>query len=93
MKQRKTALSLLVAFAVGCGASQLGSQLVVKPARAGTSPTRWEYDCRRIDDGVTDLANKMGAQGWEMTAAAGAGWGNGLLADHTMVWCFKRALP
>ena len=95
MSTRKTTVSLLIAFAVGCGAAQVAPQLIVAPARAGTSPTRWEYDCRQGEDGVTDMANKLGAQGWELTAAAGAGAGIGGLSTHgeMMIWCFKRALP
>jgi hypothetical protein len=39
------------------------------------------------------MANEFGAQGWELTAAAGAGSGSGFGAHETMVWCFKRPAP
>jgi hypothetical protein len=65
----------------------------VPVARAGTTPQRWEYTCQRATEGVTVMADKFGQEGWELTAAAGAGWGNGLTAESTMVRCFKRALP
>ena len=93
MSTRKTTFTIIIAFGVGCGASQIGSQFVVAPARAGTSPTRWEYDCRNAEDGITDMANKLGAQGWELAAGAGAGWGATFVHGERLTWCFKRALP
>jgi hypothetical protein len=46
----------------------------------------------RANDDITDMANKLGRQGWEMSAAAGAGWGGGMASGVTMVWCFERPL-
>jgi hypothetical protein len=79
MTQAKTALVLVVVFFAGCAASRL----IVRPARAGTSPQRWEYACSTVhnESGLEDTANKYGVQGWEMSAAVGS------------LWCFKRALP
>jgi hypothetical protein len=89
MSQPKTAFVLLVVFFAGCAAERI---LVVPPARAGTSPQRWEYACRdaRSDEKTTNMANEMGQQGWEMAAASTftiAGSSDG------MTWCFKRPLP
>ena len=93
MLHTKRALLALLVFFAGCGASQVASSYVIPPARAGTSPQRWEYNCVHAETGITELANKFGAQGWEMTAAAGVGYGSGIAAEHTMVWCIKRSLP
>jgi hypothetical protein len=70
----------------------LHDAFAVPPARAGTNPTRWEYMCLQSTDQITANANRLGAEGWELAAASGAGWGQGVFADHVMVWCFKRSL-
>jgi hypothetical protein len=78
----KVALFLCVFF-LGCAAEHL---LVVPPARAGTSPTRWEYACKIWDyDGVTTKANLFGAEGWELVTVAAL--------PYQETWCFKRPLP
>jgi hypothetical protein len=66
--------------------------LVVPPAHAGTNPTRWEYVCTEGSERITASSNRLGAEGWELAAAAGAGWGSGITAGQTMIWCFKRPL-
>ena len=88
-------LGLMTTFVAGCIAALM--QLVVPPVRAGTNPTRWEYQCiSEVEkpwkgEGATKL-NAMGAQGWELVlqhhpvpGAVGIGYYD--------VWCFKRALP
>jgi hypothetical protein len=80
----------LVAFVFGC----VTEALVVPPVQAGpeappirasTNATRWEYKCLHTSDPEEDgVANKLGAQGWEL-AAVGDQYGNR--------WCFKRPLP
>jgi hypothetical protein len=92
MRQSSKTLLVLFVFFLGCAASQVAGSFV-PAAHAGTDVQHWEYACKRGTEGITEMANEMGRQGWEMTAAAGAGWGNGLATDHTMVWCFKRPLP
>jgi len=79
-------------FVVGCLVGALTSQFV-RAARAATPPARWEYRCTGLADGITDASNALGAQGWEMVAAAGAGGGAPLTSWVKMVWCFKRPLP
>jgi hypothetical protein len=83
MNRAKTAFALLVVFFAGCAAERL---LVVPPARAGTTPQRWEYACTRLSASNTEAehaskANRYGAEGWEMSTLIG--------------WdlCFKRPLP
>jgi hypothetical protein len=83
MNRAKTAFALLLVFCAGCAAERL---LVVPPARAGTSPQRWEYACGKNGtfDEPQDLvktANNFGAEGWELIGFTGA-W-----------YCFKRPLP
>jgi hypothetical protein len=83
MNRAKTAFALLAVFFAGCAAERL---LVVPPARAGTSPQRWEYACGKLgtyDDppDFAAVANKFGAQGWELSTLGGY-W-----------YCFKRPLP
>jgi hypothetical protein len=84
--------TLLLVFFAGCGASQ-AARYAVPVARAGTTTAqRWEYRCLRANDNVGAESNRYGAEGWELAAAAGAGWGSGLLSEHEMIWCFKRPL-
>jgi hypothetical protein len=88
MNRAKTAFALLVVFFAGCAAAEL-RPLIVPPARAGTSPQRWEFTCiSRGGSGNAEFAQNasvFGAQGWEMVGGAG---------DHIeSTWCFKRPLP
>jgi hypothetical protein len=79
-------------FLLGCAVGGASSRLAVPQARAGANPTRWEYHCI---DGTAELvpnSNKMGEQGWEMVAGAGAGSSSKLLSNNEFVWCFKRAV-
>ena len=56
------------------------------PARAGTASTRWVYFCKAsTSEDSTAMANALGREGWEMSAAAGL--------PYQATWCFKRALP
>ena len=83
---RKAGIAL-GAFLAGCACSHVASQLVVPPARAGTTPPRWEYACfgdgYEIQD-LTKYLNWFGAQGWELVG----GWPQ----VGTRV-CLKRPLP
>jgi hypothetical protein len=85
-KRITIAFGWLFAFGAGCGAGVSAASFVVPPARAGTNPPRWEYQCFEENDPatVTAKANRLGSQGFEL--AAGAGWS----ASNT--WCFKRPL-
>jgi hypothetical protein len=80
MRTPNSAAILLLGIIVGCAAERV---LAVPPARAGTTPQRWEYACERVNwepQNVTRAANEFGQQGWEMSAAMNT------------VWCFKRPL-
>lgn len=66
---------------------------MVPTASAAPPAQRWEYDCREAREQLTDLANQLGQQGWEMVAATSGPWGGGLSTHQTTVWCFKRPLP
>lgn len=90
MRQTQSVAVLLLGIIVGCAAERI---LVVPPARAGTTPQRWEYSCESAIQGITAMANRYGQEGWELTAAAGYGAGLGLSQEEKMVWCFKRPLP
>ena len=82
------ALGFVVAFLAGC---VLHQSFAVPPARAGSNPARWEYACFEAIEHLTTTANRFGAEGWEMVAAAGVATGSGLLSEEKMIWCFKRA--
>lgn len=68
-------LSITIALLVGCVVGSVGTQLVVPPAKAATSPTRWEYYFTSLEVGRdrenTQKLNKIGAQGWELTNVQG----------------------
>ena len=86
-------LAVTVSFLVGCGASQVGRAVFRESeARADVPVGRYEYNCIRAVDGITGAANKLGRQGWELSAAAGYGWHVDFGKEETMVWCFKRPL-
>jgi hypothetical protein len=79
-----------VVFLVGCAVGGASSRLMVPPASAqqAASLTKWEYLCfwKNSMDDVVDRANQLGAEGWEMAAAAGGG-----AQSMQVTWCFKRA--
>jgi hypothetical protein len=84
----KRTLGVGAVFLVGCAVGGVSSQLVVPKASAqqAATLTRWEYFCGEPDSTATELANKMGAKGWEM-ATVRAQTAN--LGSHD-VYCFKR---
>jgi hypothetical protein len=88
MSKPKIVLGLLCAVLVGCVASQM-APFVIPPARAGTSPQKWEYTCvqtiEKAPDKIAAFADKLGQQGWEMAGATAF--------DYYADWCFKRPLP
>ena len=88
MKRLVIALSLTVAFLVGCLTATVASNFVVPPIKAGTNPQKWEYTCFRkyadLLDETKSLSDKLGSQGWEMSSTAGGPFG--------VVYCFKRPL-
>jgi hypothetical protein len=88
MSKPKTVLGLLSAFLIGCVASQM-TAFVVPPARAGTSPQKWEYACVGVgsdEEADTVKANEFGRSGWEMSGSLAHYGGGG-------TWCFKRPCP
>ena len=58
------------------------------PVSAEDPPKKyqWQYQCFEASGvaQVTELANKMGEQGWEMVTSAGT--------RGSTLWCFKRPL-
>lgn len=76
-------LSLSAAYILGCATSQVVPGATAQPPPPGVQT--WAYECT---DGynagtITERANALGAQGWEMVAAVGSERVRGL-------WCFKR---
>ena len=64
---------IVAAFLVGCATTMVAAPTIVPPARAGTAPVKWEYQCKLIqaDDKVTTAElNKYGAEGWELTVTS-----------------------
>ena len=69
MKQFLFGASISFAFMLGCAAAVVATDLAVPPARSA-SVQKWEYSCKRASEGVTDMANAMGKEGWELAASA-----------------------
>lgn len=85
-KRVSLVVAVTVGFVVGCGAAAVGPQLV-PPARAGTAPQHWEYQCKEVGasaNEVMPMLNEFGAQGWELTTSAR----NGIWTAY----CFKRPM-
>jgi len=87
---------IAIVFVIGCATGSVASQLVVPKARAGTTPTRWEYYCGRVEaGGLTTALKTAGAEGWELVNVVPARQGTAFatieVADFT--FCAKRALP
>jgi hypothetical protein len=89
---------IAILFVVGCATGGVAAQLVVPPVRAGTEPTRWEYQCLSVGGGgVTSTLNKLGAQGWELASMVLAHANHELVSNDYSVdaytLCARRALP
>lgn len=82
MKSIFVIVAMIGAFAAGVLAIQ------PEPASAEhhAQKNQWQYQCFAASGvaQVTERANKMGQQGWELVTSAG---GKG-----ETVWCFKRTL-
>jgi hypothetical protein len=86
---------IALVFVIGCATGGVAAQLVVPPVRAGTSPTRWEYQCVDSErDALTSTLNRFGAEGWELASFAPARTGGSISHDiSAFMLCTKRALP
>jgi len=76
-------LGVAAVFLVGCVAGGVSSQLVVPKASAqqgAPSRQKWQYECQKRGSNITEMANQLGEQGWEMVA----------VSNTPIVWCFKR---
>ena len=67
----------------------LGLWLMEAGEVAADSPpkkSQWQYQCFQAEGvaQVTERANKMGQQGWELVTSAGT--------KGNTLWCFKRSL-
>jgi hypothetical protein len=95
MSKPKMVLGFVGVFLLGTAATQI-APLVVPPAQAGTSPQKWEYTCKPVPRGGTNvdkeahdtaaIASELGREGWEMS-------GGGPRDNGYGIWCFRRALP
>jgi hypothetical protein len=82
MSQLTKVALLLGVFLLGC----VAEHVLVPPAHAGASPTRWEYSCADTTTGtIAQTANTFGAEGWELVTVS--------LAGPEAIPCFKRPLP
>ena len=88
-----------IVFILGCATGGVAAQLVIPPARAGTGPMRWEYQCLSLatgGGGVTSTLNKLGVEGWELASVApthqSGTFGKDYAIDAFML-CMKRTLP
>ncbi len=88
---------IAIVFIVGCATGGVAAQLVVPPVRAGTTPTRWEYQCATVgtEGGMTSGLNRLGAEGWELVSMAPASTASAPGASRVEAYtlCAKRALP
>jgi hypothetical protein len=80
--------SVIIAFFV-LGGFLGGLMLAEVGGVSADSPpkkSQWQYQCFQAEGvtQVTERANKMGAQGWEMVTSAGT--------KAETLWCFKRPL-
>ena len=94
MSKSKMILGFVGALVLGYAANQI-APFAVPPARAGTSPQKWEYTCKPVARGGTNIekeahdtaaiASALGREGWEMS-------GGGPRDNGYGIWCFRRAL-
>jgi hypothetical protein len=93
------ALGLVTAFLLGREAASWRAPALVPQVHAqvgladvADEVPRWEYTCFSSLTRVEARANDLGAEGWEMVAAAGAGGGGGPMLNQEYFFCFKRPL-
>ena len=85
--KRTIAVSLfLLGLAIGCVTATVSQNVVVPKVRAGTNPTRWEYQCNQISapsiQDINNALNAMGDQGWEFFSQL----------SNSNLLCYKRPL-
>ena len=73
-----TRLGIALVFVAGCAVGGASARFVVPPASAqqAVTLTKWEYRCfTSLDSKKTaELANILGAQGWELATATNNEW-------------------
>jgi hypothetical protein len=88
----KRTFGVVAVFLVGCAVGGVSSQLVVPKASAqqAATLTKWEYQCTTPGASITELANKLGAEGWELVTVRGRT--GTVLTGHgdEDIYCFKR---
>jgi hypothetical protein len=88
---RMTKAWMAVLLVAGCGSGPAGGSgaaatMVAPPARAGTSPARWEYLCETLNyEQLVGAVNDAGAKGWELVSVSHQD------VFHEL-FCFKRPL-
>ncbi len=86
MTKHVRAIGIAAVFLVGCAVGGASARFVVPPANAQqhATLTKWEYFCINEvhAENITPKANQLGAQYWELVAAAGP--------PRSELWCFKR---
>ncbi len=82
MRSVIVALFVFTAFSGGLLLAQTGGVSADSPPKN----RQWQYQCFQAEGvtQVTDRANKMGQQGWELVTSAGT--------KAQTLWCFKRPL-
>jgi hypothetical protein len=84
MKAMILAVFLIGAFAAGLFVMRIDA--VSADGHERERQNQWQYQCFEAEQvaQVTERANKMGQQGWEMVTSAGK--------KSETLWCFKRPL-
>ena len=92
MQKTRRSLIAIATFLFGCATGGAASHLVPAAVAQNAGPPRggprWSYYCMKEDDvtSISDIANRAGANGWELVASSLAG-GHDLSSP---IWCFKR---
>lgn len=73
-------------FMLGCMVSRVMPEQTIPTAKATAGHQTWQYMCLNDPSAVTEAANKLGRQGWEMITGGGAGD----MPHRKFVYCFKR---
>jgi len=82
-----TRLGIALVFVTGCAVGGASARLAIPPASAqqAATLTKWEFKCQSLDnDDLSEFANKMGDQGWEIAGSARA------TTYDDNIWCFRR---
>jgi hypothetical protein len=92
----KNSLLVFLGLIIGCGVGAVGfEQVSAQSVAPNLEAPRWQHICHQFERAIdlTPMANRAGADGWELVAVHSVPRVMGDLHRYAHVACFKRTAP